>query len=222
MRKFLLQRSMLCLFAQQMNRINSFLLSFLLLSASFISGCEPQDSNEATVLLLQSFDATSETEVLVAREKLLQKHPQSPAAAYVRSWLLVRAGNKEGAFKLADSLVQASPKFAIGYYARANYQNSEAWEQSLKDYSKTLELSPDFVPALLNRGSLHFARQKFGEAKADFEKILTKNPNHVEALLNLGNVLFSLNQVDEACENWEVAAAKGNVKAKQLQEVYCK
>ncbi len=213
---------MLCLFAQQMIRINYFFFGFFLLTTSLLSGCETANSNEATAILLQSFDAASETEVLVPREEILQKHPKSAAAAYVRSWLLIRAGNKDAAFKIADSLVKAAPAFAIGYYARGNYQSPDKWELSVKDYSKTLELNPDFVPALLNRGSLNFAHQKFGEAKADFEKILILSPNHVEALLNLGNVWYSLSKVNEACDNWEIAASKGNLKAKELQEIYCR
>jgi tetratricopeptide (TPR) repeat protein len=186
-----------------------------------LQGCQQSDMQEPERLLNQSFDLPSETEVLVAREQILAQYPQSAAAAYVQSWLRLRSGDAASAMKIADSLVKALPKYAIGYYARANCRPASEFEASIADFAKAIKLAPDFVPAYLNRGSAYFAKQMYAEARADFETIVRKNPQHAVARLNLGNVWFTKGELDQACEQWEQAVQNGNPKAKELSELYC-
>lgn len=196
-------------------------VTFLLICIG-LAGCQSNHAQEADQLLVQSFDLPSETEVLVAREQILANHPQSAAAAYVRSWLRLRSGDANSAMKIADSLVKEMPKYAFGHYARANCRPASEFEASIADFSKAIELSPDFVPAYLNRGSAYFSKQMYAEARGDFETIVRLQPKHAMALLNLGNVWFSTGEVDKACEQWEVSAQSGNLKAKELSEMYCR
>jgi len=205
-----------------MNKLQFGFTTFYLLSVLVFTNCSNTGPDESELMLTKSFDLRSDTEVLVAREEILNKYPQSSAAAYIRSWFKIRSGRQEEAFKISDSLVKAEPNFALGYYARANYQNLNNWEGSKDDYNKAIELKPDFIPALLNRGSLFFSKKLFAEAKADFEKIISLNPNHNEALLNLGNVWFSSGDVNEACRFWISATKSGSLKAKEMNETYCK
>jgi tetratricopeptide (TPR) repeat protein len=49
------------------------------------------------------------------------------------------------------------------------------WKSALKDYDKAIEIAPNFVSALLNRGGLKDENGDYQGAISDYEKILNIN-----------------------------------------------
>ena len=63
-------------------------------------------------------------------------------------------------------------------------------KQANEILDRALELSPDDVYALHNKGVVLCAEEKYDEALFYFEKVLEKDPNDTDALTNRGLVLF--------------------------------
>jgi len=114
---------------------------------------------------------------------------------------------------------ELNPKFAkVHYYlgmARALRGDALGCAASFNSY---VQLEPDHVAGLYNRG---FALLKSGYlewALEDFESILIKDPNHVEALAKKGFCLALLGN-PEGCQILQLAASKGSKYAQNQKEV---
>ncbi|WP_044034478.1 tetratricopeptide repeat protein, partial [Microcystis aeruginosa] len=73
------------------------------------------------------------------------------------------------------------------YNNRGNlYYNQQKYDLALSDYSKAIELNPNFAEAYNNRGVLYSYQQKYELALADFNKAIEINPNSADAYYNRG------------------------------------
>lgn len=99
----------------------------------------------------------------------------------------------------------------------------EDFEGALSDFSKALELEPDYIKALNNRAILQATVFKnFPVAHSDFRKILTIDSGFSDAWLGRGTAFFLQNKIDSACNSWQKASRLGNTKALQLLSTHCK
>jgi len=71
-------------------------------------------------------------------------------------------------------------------------------DEAISYFEKVLEIDPNHVDALSNRGGLLSTIGKHDEAISDLDKALEIEPNHVRALINKGILLAFLNQTDDA------------------------
>jgi tetratricopeptide (TPR) repeat protein len=71
-------------------------------------------------------------------------------------------------------------------------------DKAIRHYRKTLELAPDFYPALNNLGSLYLSQKDFGAAEAAFSEVIKLNQTDANAYFNLGNVLFLTESFQDA------------------------
>lgn len=81
-------------------------------------------------------------------------------------------------------------------------ENRDAAAQS---YRKALEADPYLIPALINLGNLHYARDELVEAQALYERALVLAPDVYEAHFNLGNVHHDLGRFEIARECYQEA-----------------
>ncbi|MGC1463820.1 MAG: tetratricopeptide repeat protein [Terracidiphilus sp.] len=65
-------------------------------------------------------------------------------------------------------------------------------------YEKILELDPDYAPASINLGTLHFHLRQYGQAEEFYRRATIADPDYVLAYFDLGNVLDELNRPDES------------------------
>lgn len=112
---------------------------------------------------------------------------------------------------------------AVKLYNSANDRCQRGdYEGALSDFSKALELEPDYIKALNNRGILlATVFNNFQAAHADFTKILTLDPANSNAWLGRGTAYFLQKMSDSACFNWQKAMQLGNTKAPQLIHAHC-
>ncbi len=78
-------------------------------------------------------------------------------------------------------------------------------EDAIACYDRALEIKPDYVEALNNRGNLLLALKRFDDALASYDKALALKPDHVRALYNRGNALLALGRPAAALENYDQA-----------------
>jgi len=71
-------------------------------------------------------------------------------------------------------------------------------EESMAYFDKVLEIEPNNLDALNNKGGLLNTLGDFSEAIVYFDRVLEIEPNHVRALVNKGSTLGSLGKFDEA------------------------
>ncbi len=82
----------------------------------------------------------------------------------------------------------------------AAVQAEEAGEKSgaIALYEEILELDPDYAPASINLGTLHFHLRQFARAEEFYRRATISDPGYVLAYFDLGNVLDELERPDES------------------------
>ena len=65
-------------------------------------------------------------------------------------------------------------------------------------YEEILELDPDYAPASINLGTLHFHLRQFARAEEFYRRATIADPGYVLAYFDLGNVLDELDRPDES------------------------
>jgi tetratricopeptide (TPR) repeat protein len=69
---------------------------------------------------------------------------------------------------------------------------------AVAEYRRALEIDPYLVPALINLGNIHYARDEIIEAQALYERAVALDPDVFEAHFNLGNIFHDLGRYAEA------------------------
>ena len=113
------------------------------------------------------------------------------------------------------NVLEQYPKTVVAYYNRGNYYQEigdsgkpEFYEKAIKDYDKTIELSPKDVAAFSNRG---IVRGKTGNAKGaleDFDKVVEIDPNFANVYSNRGNAKIMNNDYKSAIDDYSKALEK--------------
>ena len=99
---------------------------------------------------------------------------------------------QEELFPLKDENIVELHKIAASLISNGKY------EESITYYNKILEINPNDVDALLNKGSILIELDKFDESIKYYNKILEINPNHVDALASKWIALSYLHEYSEA------------------------
>jgi len=109
------------------------------------------------------------------------------------------------------------------------YNNRAYLNQTLKNcdeainaYSKAIELNPEYISALVNRGVAEMEISQFEKAKSDFEKCVILDPNAGELRGFLVLAELELNENANACNNLQLAVNIGDKVATELMEENCK
>jgi len=79
-------------------------------------------------------------------------------------------------------------------------QAEEAGEKAraIALYEQILELDPDYAPASINLGTLHFHLRQYARAEEFYRRATVSDPSYVLAYFDLGNVLDELDRPDES------------------------
>lgn len=91
----------------------------------------------------------------------------------------------------------------------AAVQAEEAGEKSraIALYEEILELDPDYAPASINLGTLHFHLRQYTRAEEFYRSATVSDPGYVLAYFDLGNVLDELERLDESIAAYHQAVA---------------
>jgi tetratricopeptide (TPR) repeat protein len=91
----------------------------------------------------------------------------------------------------------------------AAVQAEEAGEKirAIQLYQQMMERDPNFAPAWINLGTIHFHLREFGWAEELYRRATEIDPSYVLAFFDLGNVLDELQRVDESIAAYRRAVA---------------
>jgi tetratricopeptide (TPR) repeat protein len=137
-------------------------------------------------------------------------------------------GNLSGAIFNWTIVAQINPKDPNAYYSRAIVKDDlYTWKAALRDYDKAIELAPDFLAAITNRGGLRDNNGDHEGAIADYDLViqLAKDDDlehKKQAYFNRGNSKYNLKDQAGACADWQQALDLGAEYAADRIKQYCK
>ena len=95
------------------------------------------------------------------------------------------------------------------------------YEGAIADYTKAIELNPNYAEVFFNRGMCKAFLQDFRGAIADCTKAIELNPNYAEAYFNRGVSKNFLGQKDSGCLDFSKAGELGFAKAYESIQMFC-
>jgi len=164
------------------------------------------------------------TDVSVVRQADNELATGAPFRAVLRSLLASRAGQLTFDFRLdaptakvlelkrkqappMAALLDASPfddsSSAEQFFVEASVLDNgdpQGFDNALSAYRRALEVDPYLVPALINLGNIHYARDEIAEAQALYERAIVIDADVFEAHFNLGNIFHDLGRYAQAHE----------------------
>jgi tetratricopeptide (TPR) repeat protein len=104
------------------------------------------------------------------------------------------------------NLVKKYPKSLIALnILGVSLLQQNKYKESIKIYSKAIEINPSYAEAYSNRGVAYMELKYFEKSTKDFEQAIRINPNYAEAYCNLGSSLKNINKPNEALNNYNLA-----------------
>ena len=101
------------------------------------------------------------------------------------------------------------------FFIRGNSKNElKDHKGAIADFTKAIELNPDYAYAYYNRGYVKCNLEDYKGAIADFTKAIELNPDFALAYVNRGISKENLNDLNGACADWRKAASLGDAAAK--------
>jgi tetratricopeptide (TPR) repeat protein len=84
------------------------------------------------------------------------------------------------------------------FLAAVQAEESTEKRRAIDLYHEILEMEPDYAPASINLGTLHFHLRQYTQAEQYYRHATIADPTYVLAYFDLGNVLDELGRMDEA------------------------
>ncbi|GCA71998.1 TPR repeat-containing protein YrrB [Microcystis aeruginosa NIES-2519] len=85
------------------------------------------------------------------------------------------------------------------------YYKQQKYDLAISDYSKAIEINPNYAQAYVNRGNLYSDLQKYDLALSDYNKAIDINPNDAYAYNNRGVLYSDLQKYDLALSDYDKA-----------------
>jgi predicted O-linked N-acetylglucosamine transferase (SPINDLY family)/glycosyltransferase involved in cell wall biosynthesis len=100
----------------------------------------------------------------------------------------------------------AVPETALSAKAAGNIlKTAGELKGAIALYRRSLEIEPDYAPALYNLGLVFHETEQFDEAEACFRRVAALDPRDAEALFHLGVLLQRRMRLDEAADTFRLA-----------------
>ena len=128
--------------------------------------------------------------------------------------------------KLINALTKAfggHSKTSEDYYNQGNAKcRIQNYREAIDDYTKAIELNPEFVMAYNNRGNAKIAIEDYRGGVDDLTKAIEINPNHAEAYYNRGVIKsYYLGQKDSGRMDLIIAGDLGITPADEAIKTFC-
>jgi tetratricopeptide (TPR) repeat protein len=78
-------------------------------------------------------------------------------------------------------------------------------QRAIRLYEEILALAPDYAPAYINLGTIHFHLRQYERAEQLYRRATEADPGYVLAFFDLGNVLDELERLDESIDAYRRA-----------------
>jgi tetratricopeptide (TPR) repeat protein len=178
----------------------------------------------------QFTEGSDMNEVLALMDSAIEKlnKPYFSDAApyfYERAELRAQAGKFREAVMDYNTFFDAvsGDVTALFYFQREQAEmQCRMYQQALNDINKAVEMVPEDVDFLVEKGSVHLRVNQLDEAIATFQKAISMNDQYAAAYRMLGYCQAMQKKNKEACANFAKAKELGDTVVDQLIEKYCK
>jgi tetratricopeptide (TPR) repeat protein/uncharacterized membrane protein len=117
-----------------------------------------------------------------------------------------RCGVWENDMTLWNSVISQYETIPIAYYNRGNlFMNEKRNDEAINDFSKAIELKPDYAMAYNNRGTIFLNENRKDEALNDFNKSIELEPGYANVYYNRGNLFLNEKRNEEAMNDFNKA-----------------
>ncbi len=112
-------------------------------------------------------------------------------------------GNYGKAIKLFTKAIASGElsreDLSVTYFNRGNaWDDKGDSDKAIADYTKAIEINPQYASAYFNRGIAWYAKGAYDKAIADFTKVIEINPQHVKAYYGRGLAWYDKGDYDKA------------------------
>ena len=104
-------------------------------------------------------------------------------------------------------------------YFNSGYDKAEAYDDygAISDYTKAIELDPNYAMAYNNRGLSKAILEDYNRAISDFTKAIELEPNDADAYFNRSISKYYINDLNGACEDARKSGSLGNPFPKMIE-----
>src|SRR5215510_6005154 len=86
-----------------------------------------------------------------------------------------------------SDIISGDGRDALAYYKRGvAYQDKHEHDRAIADYTKAIEINPQYGDAYFNRGTAYHSKRDYDRAFADLNKAIEINPQDGDAYQNRG------------------------------------
>ncbi len=100
--------------------------------------------------------------------------------------------------------------------------NLKDFEGSISEYTKAIELKPDYAKAYSSRGSSKNLLKDYNGSILNFAKAIELKPDFAGAYVFRGEAKINLKQKESACLDFSKASELGNETAYEMIKKHCK
>ena len=178
----------------------------------------------------QLMEGSDMNEVLALMDKAIEKL-NKPYLSEAAPYFYERAELRAQAGKFREAVIDYNAFYdavsgdvtALFYFQREQAEmQCRMYQQALNDINKAVEMAPEDVDFLVEKGSVHLRVNQLEEAVSVFRKALTMDDKYAAAYRMLGYCQALQNNTKEACANFAKAKELGDEVVDQLIEKYCK
>ena len=129
-------------------------------------------------------------------------------------------GNYKEAIKLFSKYIIKYSTYADDYVRDAYYYRAlskvsiEDYDGAISDFTKAIEIYPEYTSAYLNRGAIKLKIEDHYAAISDFTKAIEINPESVQAYLFRGATKLKIEDLKGACFDAKKIASLGYINEK--------
>lgn len=128
-------------------------------------------------------------------ERLSTAHPESQVGLEIKT-----VPSEVSALRAAESRTIQDL-----FLAAVQAEESGDKPRAIDLYHEILDRDPDYAPASINLGTLHFHLRQYVHAEEFYRRATVSDPSYVLAYFDLGNVLDELERMDEAIAAYQQA-----------------
>ncbi len=114
-----------------------------------------------------------------------------------------RCGIWKDSITLWSEVLKNFPKSPHAYNQRGlGYLERERYIEAIDDFTRAININPDFVGSYNNRGIAYRALGRYGLAYNDFSDAVMLDSNFVDAYYNRGNLYMKIGEYDSAIDDY--------------------
>ncbi|UCE49215.1 MAG: tetratricopeptide repeat protein [Phycisphaerales bacterium] len=161
----------------------------------------PKDVERLLATLLQ----LRVDEAIVAKAREILGHKAEDIGEWIELAVALREREEfDAALAAYDAAIQRFPDSHVLWSNRGFLLLIwELYEEALKNFSKAMEIRPDYVHALAHKAAAHERLHEFEKAVTDYRAVLELEPGHARAWNSLGVCLRELGNEEEAIQCYE-------------------